>query len=514
MRVLLSLLACVLAAVSCASQANVSRPLPAYDIRVLRARLEAFAHDSMLGRGAGELGGLRAAEYVAGEFRALGLSPVGEGRSFFQAVPAVALTIDDSSWFEVDGRRVTLWRDFFPSHDASLNRDLWAGQFGLVPVNLVRPLSGDTVIYAGVLGDTASYISPSAAAGHVLLFDTARDSLGRRRYESGGTILSHSLRRAATGLLVAGAELMPELGQSQLKAEIIRETAPASLTGAPVIRVTTELGSRILGRSLDSARAGDVGRAVRTRVVIRRTPLPYPVRNVAAVLRGADPSLRNEYVVVGAHIDGQGAGERARRLNPSDGWPTDSIYNSADDNGSGVVAMLSVAQALTSSSRRPRRSVLFLGLDAEEGGLVGSTYFVRQPLVPLSAVRGYINLESVGRGTRSEGGLPTIDVSSGDGPAALLHDLADKANDDAGRPGFLHRTHTGGSDHMVFAACNVPVISFRTEGARDYHQVIDEPSRIDFVRVSVVARIVERLVQRAADEPAGMTIRRLTNGCS
>lgn len=233
--------------------------------------------------------------------------------------------------------------------------------------------------------------------------------------------------------------------------------------------------------------AGDSGTFVQ-RYPLRRAGggAPAMAPNVAAVLRGGDPALRGQVVLVVAHMDhtgvaGGGAG--------CPGTPADHICNGAEDNASGTAGVLALAEAFGAQARRPRRSVLFLVVSGEERGLLGSRAFVERPTVPLDSIVGLVNLDMIGRNR------PDSIFLNGWGKSTisdLVRRLAER-HPDLGLhvgPDAEDRPQTpGDSDHFPFQRAGVPYVFFYAGGEDDYHRPSDEPSRLDADKAARVTRL-------------------------
>jgi hypothetical protein len=206
--------------------------------------------------------------------------------------------------------------------------------------------------------------------------------------------------------------------------------------------------------------------------------------NVAGILRGSDPALRDTYVILSAHYDHIGT--------RPDG--DDKIFNGANDDGSGTVSVIEIAAALAASPERPKRSILFLTYYGEEEGLVGSRYYAGHPLVPLEDTIAEVNLEQVGRTDASNG--PQVGVAfltgydySDLGP--LLADAAQPlgfsiAKDDPKKGDFFDR-----SDNFSLARAGIPSHSiYVADDFPDYHGVGDEWQKIDYANMARLDRAV------------------------
>lgn len=210
-------------------------------------------------------------------------------------------------------------------------------------------------------------------------------------------------------------------------------------------------------------------------------------RNVGACVRGADPALRDEWVIVSAHYDHLGVRGGV-------------LYPGADDNASGVAMMLEVARCLIQSTEKPKRSVMFLGFDLEEAGLFGSRYFVEHSPVPLERVALFITADMIGR---SLGGVChdyVFVMGSEHAPAVrpwIEEAAARQTKVKAGLLGsdllWLNR-----SDYGPFRARQVPYLFFSTGENPCYHTPKDVPETVDYDKVTAISRLICGVARRAA----------------
>ncbi|HEX9895318.1 MAG TPA: M28 family peptidase [Gemmatimonadales bacterium] len=215
--------------------------------------------------------------------------------------------------------------------------------------------------------------------------------------------------------------------------------------------------------------------------------------NVIGVLPGRDPALAEEYVVIGAHYDHLGLGGRGSLDPDSVGVP----HNGADDNASGVAALLEVARRLALTP--PARSVLFLAFSGEELGLLGSTYYVKNPVVPNERVVAMFNFDMVGR--LRDGKLIADGVETATEFRALLDSLNITAR-------FALTAKGGGygpSDHTAFTVVNRPVLHFWTGTHEDYHRTTDDSPRINFPGIERIAGFAAELTRAVGNRGAGLT---------
>jgi peptidase M28-like protein/PDZ domain-containing protein len=221
-------------------------------------------------------------------------------------------------------------------------------------------------------------------------------------------------------------------------------------------------------------------------------------RNVVAMLRGSDPALRDEWVLLGGHYDHVGTIKSADAGRIGGAVEGDTIWNGADDNASGTSSVLEIAQALALAGVPTKRSILFLAFSAEEQGLFGSIAWCEHPLVPLEKTAAMVNLDMVGRSTRSGIELGAMG-SLQEGLWGRLCDVAWAAAPELDLAS--HRTiHSDpGSDHQTFLNHSVPALYVFTGYHEDYHRCSDSADKIDYEQMASICRFVTALVVGVAD---------------
>jgi hypothetical protein len=516
----------------------------------LMSRLYPFAHDSMQGREAGTIGNVMATDYVARAMQRIGLRPAGENGSWFQTVPVRIALMDTTRTLTVDGTVLTYGADFLPFHSANGGRNLPVGTG-------TRSFDGARAIYGGLVG-SGNLVSPALAAGKIVVFTVPVSSTsGRRdwRFSTFGPLTQYA---GAAGFAIAALDVVPRATQQRLRGQQIHIKPQAVLDGPTPLSliVTPDAAQRLLGvPSLEGVAVGHEGRVVSGSVSFVDSEPRYPSRNVIGILPGSDPALRGQFVAVGAHNDHIGMGRRLdhdsvlafnqvlRRQGAQDtvrvptaeeaariarlrdslvtahgGARPDSVNNGADDDGSGTVAMLEIAEAFASSTERPRRSLLFVSHTGEEKGLWGSLWFTDQPTVPRDSIVAQLNMDMVGRGKATDAmgrGPNNIQLIGVRRLSTQLGDLIDSVNarrtpkmdidttfDANGHP--LNRYCR--SDHYMYARYGIPISYFSLGYHTDYHQITDEPQYIDYDHMARVAQFVYDIAGAIANRPQRLVV--------
>ena len=494
-----------------------TRTNPAITEGDLRTRIYIFADDSMMGRDAPLEGDRMAADYLAGELRRLGLEPAGENGTYFQDLPNVERGIEPGATLQVDGTALRYGSDFLPTS-----------------LTTPRPVNGVQVVYGGVAGsDTSTQITPAAAAGKFVVL--AAPASGSIRT---GPTRSVSRFSKAAGVAVVNLHLIPEQNRAAIAAPVVIDGMSPNepvAEGPIALAITPVAAEQLLGGPIDGRAPGTVGRTVSADfTLINRALTKGTARNVVAILRGSDPALRGQYVAIGAHKDHVGynrnpidhdsarvvylAEYRAqmarraatarelsvnmdslRRIRPA---RRDSIFNGADDDGSGSMAVLEIAEALANAPTKPARSILFVWHTGEEDGLLGSAYYTTHPTVPRDSIIAQINIDMIGRGTAQDvtGGGPDYLIVVGHRRMSQdLGSVIEAVNARQTRPfrfdlSWDAPNHPeqiyGRSDHANYARVGIPVAFFFTGLHADYHQITDEPQYIDYPHYT---RIVQYL---------------------
>jgi hypothetical protein len=224
-------------------------------------------------------------------------------------------------------------------------------------------------------------------------------------------------------------------------------------------------------------------------------------RNILAILPGSDESVRNEYILVGAHYDHVGYGT------PTNSYgPIGYIHNGADDNASGVAGLLEVIEAITQLPTPPRRSIVFAFWDGEEKGLLGSKHWAASPTIPLSQIKATINLDMIGRlrngrllvyGTRTSYGLRRLVCEQNSSPALWLD---------------INWEMKADSDHYTFYERGIPTLMLHTDLHGDYHRPHDDSHKINIPGLEELDRLLFNVVFELADGPRQFAFRTAARG--
>jgi len=447
------------------------------------ARVAKLAHDSMRGRATPSPELDAAAAWIGAEFQRFGLRPAGAAGGFVERYAVERSQLDE---LESSGRieggssaRLAMKRDFLViPYEAP---HLGTVQGDVIVLAAPQAEGGDPLAGVDLTGKVLVQYSDRTDARVAL---TLRSEWGARRGLA-----------AVIWVTRAGDDVWENWA---VRWNPTRFQLADGARGIPILAVRARAAERIFRASgIDLAvlaASGQREAVVRPApdLTVQFTLVPrvlerYEAPNVAGVLEGSDPALRNEYVVFSAHMDhvgvaGPGSGCRARN--------GDSICNGADDDASGTAGVLSLAEAFAALEEPPRRSLIFLTVSGEERGLWGSEYFTEHPPVPIEQLVADINLDMIGRNwsdtivaigrTQSDLGA-TLDRVSAAHP-----ELRMTAVDDLWpQQRFYYR-----SDHYNFARQGVPILFFFNGEHEDYHQPSDHPDKIDAEKASRIVKLL------------------------
>ncbi len=506
--------------------------------RDLKADLFFLAGDRFRGRLTATPENDLASEFIASRFQRLGLKRIGPGGSYFHRFNLIAASLGPSNRLRVTGHgsppgvEFPSGQEFFPLPFSPPGE--WELEFRLafIGFGMSSPEHGHDD-YRGV-----------DVRGRIVLVLDHEPGENDPKSPFDGVVMSEAAtqwrkalaaqEKGAVGILfVSDVHNHPEPENFEALAHSAWPEKPPRIpryllqdwvdrVGIPTAQISTALARTLLaameGPLEDLARAAETPRKGSNDVVLPVVKLStdvrrhiVPDRNVLAAIEGSDPKLKDEWVVISCHHDHNGA----------DG---DQVFNGADDNGSGVVGLLEIAEAYALAAQeghRPKRSILFVSFNSEERGLLGSWAFVERPPVPLDRIVAVLNMDMVGRDEEvPEGGgprfrgLPVQSAESnhnafnllGHSRCASLTQVIDQANApfgltikkvlDNNSSQLLRR-----SDQWPFLQSGVPAVFFHTGLHPDYHTPGDRPERINYPKMERIVRLVHQASWDLAQQP-------------
>jgi Zn-dependent M28 family amino/carboxypeptidase len=432
----------------------------------------------MRGREGGTLDELTASAWVAEQYRKIGLVPKGDSGSWFQ-------------WFNITRTRVSVPNSTvqLAGRDLELFREVIA--LGTVPVDASGPVMwvanpADTtvdvrgkIVATTVLVPSPASIRPTSYTFAVRYSDAAINATTQR-----------FARRGAAAIVVVADATVDSAFEAMVSARSrgaydVDNAMPR--TGGPAVRVgpMPALGTGPTPAFLVRAAMGPVLRAasITASLRIRLERFEIPSVNIVGMVRGTDPALRDEYVIFSSHQDANGVRVTLEG---------DSVHAGADDNASVTVAHLAAARAFV---RQPaKRSVLFINHGSEERGLLGSRYHIATPVVPVPQMVAVLNGDMIGRNHPDSASV--LGAQPPHRNSTALVEMALRANALVGKftlDSLWDRpTHPEGwyfrSDHVPYARANVPALMYTTNLHDDYHTPRDTPERIDYAKLTRMAR--------------------------
>ena len=511
----------------------------------LRSDLFFVAGDAMRGRLTDTNETRATADYIRARFERAGLKPAA-GNSLFHNYNLMTATLGEGNSVSVatnvSGGVVTGSREFksgqefypqrFSASGAVTARVMFAG-FGIVAPQWTHDDYKDAVRGAivMVLDHEPGERDPKSAFEGVV---TAEPAAAWRK------ALAAQEKGAVGIIFVSDVHNHPDPANFEQAARNAWPATPARIpsytlsTWADRIRIPAVQISPALAASLLSANGPtleEIARRSETAGGITPVPLGREItlktsvdrhtvadRNVLGLLEGSDPKLKDEWVLVTAHFD-------------HDGVNGTQILNGADDNGSGTVALMEIADAYAMAAQqgqRPKRSILFCAWNSEERGLLGAWAYTEQPPAPLTNIAGVLNMDMIGRNEEVEvGGGPRfngLEVQTaesnanavnmmGFARAAELAAIVDAANGGIGleiKKRYDNNTSNlvRRSDQWPFLQRGVPALGFMTGLHPDYHTQYDRPEKINYVKMEKIARLIYQAswnLANAAARPKALT---------
>jgi hypothetical protein len=499
----------------------------------LMTRLYIIADDSMKGRQAGSAQHQTVTAYIASELKRMGLEPAGDSGTYFQYVPLVRRHFEQSPALAAGTTTLRADSDFLP----------------IIVRGTPRDIDGAQSIYGGVFTDSSTWITAEQARGKLVVFSAGPPSSGAHFYTIYIRPTSRFAAAAGVAIPTLGSAPPEYLARAHTPGLALSQNSTGPESAAPLhLLISQSAGRALLSGSFDSLTPGALGQTVHGS--IKLVEEARPTRNVIAVLPGSDASLRGEYVAIGAHSDHIGTREvpldhdsvraaneqawemRGKSLDNASASPQqlslirvnvdslrkkhaprmDSVFNGADDDGSGTVSVLEIAQKFAGERPRPRRSILFVWHTGEELGLLGSRWFTDHPTIARDSIVAQLNIDMIGRGDSADihgGGPNVVGLVGSRRLSTELGDLAESVNRKTQHPAlhFDYSMDVPGhpeniycrSDHYMYARYGIPIIFFSTGLHQDYHQLTDEPEYIDYAHMAHIASFVHDLALTVAN---------------
>lgn len=452
----------------------------------LQKHIRYLASDSLKGRMTGTQGDSLAAIYIRDELASYGFKPItGDGLQLFSITKGIV--VGQSNSISAEGEDF-ISSDFAPmsfSSNGSAEGELIFAGYGFnIDTDSLKwndynkiDIAGKWVMILRADPDADKTSSP------FIPFSNDRDK----------AMIAKDMGAAGV-LMVSGALFDPEDKFEELSSSDFS-------SGIPVLHIKREAADRLLKKSRKSITDLEAGlnksgkpSSFATGVIVKGSAElireTADSRNVAMILSSENEQLADEYLVIGGHFDHLGMGGPGSSSRAVD---TIAVHYGADDNASGISAMLEIAEKFSASDPATRRSIICLGFSGEELGLLGSKAYVEQPGIDLSKVNAMLNLDMVGRLQRG-GGLQ----AGGVGTSPNLKDIILGKNDSSVINLSFTEEGYGPSDHSSFYGKNIPVIFFTTGAHLDYHTPSDVFDSINFEGMVHVTNLVYNVAEELA----------------
>ncbi|MBI1807251.1 MAG: M28 family peptidase [Ignavibacteria bacterium] len=461
----------------------------------LRDHVKYLASDELRGRRTGEEGNKLAAAYIAGYFERAGLTPAGDHGSYFQNFSFIAARrVGESNSLSIHSGEITRrykseeeYRTLSFSEDTLVTAPVAFVGYGIS--------AHDSLTYD-------DYASIHVKNKIVIALRYSPGGPGNNTFARFASLIDKSItareKGAAAIVFLTGP---PGKEGSELKDFLKQYNFPNSGIAAICMR-WSDIDSllRPQGKNLydiqqhiDSTQTPSSFEIPNTMVTLRTQIIKVYSQsaNVVGFLEGTDSTVKDQALVIGAHMDHLGlGGQGSGSLKPD----TVAIHHGADDNASGTAGLIETAQYLASQRQSVRRSILFIAFTGEELGLFGSDYYVKHPFVPIERTIGMINMDMIGRMKDS-----TL-VIEGMGTSSMWEELVKKENRDSLRL-KLKPDGFGPSDHSSFYGKDIPVLFFFTNLHDDYHRPSDTWDKINYTGEQKVVEMVTRIAKDVSTAP-------------
>ncbi|MFD2565731.1 M28 family peptidase [Pseudotenacibaculum haliotis] len=469
----------------------------------LKEHLYIYASDEFEGRNTGEPGQKKAVEYLKKEYEKLGIGPVIEG-NYFQTVPLNEVSTPKVS-ITANGKSFNYYDDFIALGSAESAK-----------------VDATEIVFAGYGIDDEKYSDYKGlnVTGKIVVVKAGepKDKAGNNvitgdkkasKWSNGRQALSAkrdaAKEQGAKALFFMDNSTFERYSSFYKRREESGHGSRLSLprkkdaeTNMYFFLISDKMGKALVKNINKSAKPATV--PSKFAMDFQTSTTPKPSENVAAIIRGSEKP--DEYIVISSHLDHVGVNEKGE------------VFNGADDDGSGTVSILEIAEAFKTAAdagHGPKRSIIFLNVTGEEKGLLGSRYYTDyEPLVPLENTVANLNIDMIGRiDPKRKGDRNYIYLIGSDKLSTELHNISEKVNDefmnieldytynDENDPNrFYYR-----SDHYNFAKNNIPIIFYFNGTHDDYHRVTDTPDKINYDLLENRSRLVFHTAWELANRP-------------
>ena len=490
----------------------------------LKDYLYYVASDEMEGRDTPSRGLDLTAKFIALNLKRWGFKPAGDENTFFQKIALRRDVVDAANAsVEIGGRRFPYGEDFMRASGSTNGTFsapvVYAGNGWLIKSKNLNPYQGIDVKgkFIAVYGEGA-ITSPQAL---VPLPEgvTPADLQGQRGVDWADAV-TYARQNGAAGVIVLPSKFLQEnwsivkqlFGRTRTYVEKLAEPATQTRSSVSVFLASTSVAEALFANETNNPLNGaaknsfDLSAGKTLNFNIGLKPETVYTQNVVAIWEGGDKQLKSEMVAVGAHYDHVGTNPNAPGA--------DKIWNGADDDGSGTVAVLNIAEALSKSANRPKRSVLLVWHCGEEKGLWGSEYFNKFPTVDIKNVVAQLNIDMIGRSKNPNNIIPCdrpgkicneylsadneVYVIGSEMMSSKLGEVTKSINNSFLKLNYNYRYDDPKdenrfffrSDHFNYAVNGIPIVFWFDGVHEDYHQAGDEPQKIDYNKMQNIARTI------------------------
>ncbi len=482
----------------------------------LKDYLYFVASDEMEGRDTPSRGLDITAKFIGMNLSRWGFKPAGDNGTFYQMIALKRDSVDPAATsVEVGGQKFSYGDDIVRvsgNTNGTLSGPIvYAGNGWMVKSKGLNPYAN-----IDVKGKFIAVYSDGPSSGRNLVAMPAgvtQADLSGERGKDWADATTYARANGALGVIVVASGFLADnwgmvtqmFGRTRMSVEKLAPAMPPQAAGAPnVFIVSKKLANAIFDGESGSPLSGatnsfDLSSAKKFNFSIGTKTETAWTQNVVALWEGSDPTLKSEMVAIGAHYDHVG-------INPNAPGP-DKVFNGADDDGSGTVAVLSIAEALAEAGKRPKRSILFVWHTGEEKGLWGSDYFNKFPTVDIKKVVAQLNIDMIGRSKKAGDTNPknkdlsgenTIYVIGADMMSSTLGSVVKGTN-----TGYLNMEYDYRyddpkdtnrfffrSDHFNYALNGIPVAFWFDGVHEDYHGAGDHADKIDYARMEKISRTI------------------------